>query len=838
MNTKVVDKVFRVLFLFAIVTVAISMTTQNAQGQVLTSRPLNIIAIESPTIYHVATPDIVPVSCTGGWDTDWSYDCQNTLDNDLGTVATLNANGGRIYYTVPAGALSLPPDATNIQVCFNFNFADYVSAKYAFHATFDGSYPYHNQSIQFDLKGKKFTNCYSVSPDLISTINDTDTNYWIYFWAGDERDYNHLQSFSLYYAYDSVNLPVPTPTNRAPSFVSGPYDVTINLGEDYGIWGYFVDQDSTNWIATVDYGDGSEEQTLAFYGQYFYLNHLYQADGIYSVTVRVTDDQVNTATRIGMITVQSRTYKNLSTGNIIPTSCIGTWNSDWSYDCENTLDNDLSTVATLNADGGRIYYTVLAGNISLPSDAINIQLCMDFNFTDYLSTRYAFGASYDSRPYPTQGVQYIINSPQFGNCYPVSSSKITAINATDVNYWIYFWGAYGYDHLANLRLYYTYDSNILPIPTYNTPSGTNVIVQPIDSTTSTTPVSLTFASVSQSGDTSLTTSSTGKPPLYGFRLGAPPKYYEIQTTAIFNQATVCIDYSDTSLDTNINREKNLKLFHEESGNWVDRTISLDTITNIICAQVASFSQFAILDPNLPPVISQITASVNPALISSHIDTTALFTDPDKSDHHVASWNWGDGSTSTGTVSEADGSGTIVGDHVYISSGVYTINVTVTDGFGKADTSTFQYIVIYNPNGGFVTGGGWIMSPPGAYTPDPTLTGKVTFGFVSKYQKSTKVPTGNTEFQFQVGNLNFKSASYEWLAIAGSKAQYKGVGTINGKGNYGFILTATDGTPDKFRIKIWDVATGQVVYDNMLGAPDTDDPVTAVGGGSIVIHREK
>ena len=79
-------------------------------------------------------------------------------------------------------------------------------------------------------------------------------------------------------------------------------------------------------------------------------------------------------------------------------------------------------------------------------------------------------------------------------------------------------------------------------------------------------------------------------------------------------------------------------------------------------------------------------------------------------------------------------------------------------------------------------------------------------------------------------------------VAGAKAQYKGVGTINGAGNYGFMLTAVDGAikgdgTDLFRIKIWEKATDQLVYDNQLNALDTDDPTTVISGGSIVIHTK-
>jgi hypothetical protein len=158
------------------------------------------------------------------------------------------------------------------------------------------------------------------------------------------------------------------------------------------------------------------------------------------------------------------------------------------------------------------------------------------------------------------------------------------------------------------------------------------------------------------------------------------------------------------------------------------------------------------------------------------------------------------------------------------------------------SGTFQYVVVYDAGAGFVTGGGWINSPRGAYAADPTLTGKANFGFVSKYQKGSDVPTGNTEFQFQSAGFNFKSTVYEWLVIAGPKAQYKGSGTINGQGDFGFLLTAIDGSVnggggiDKFRLKVWEKTTSAIVYDNQVGSADTADPTTALGGGSIVIHK--
>ncbi len=144
---------------------------------------------------------------------------------------------------------------------------------------------------------------------------------------------------------------------------------------------------------------------------------------------------------------------------------------------------------------------------------------------------------------------------------------------------------------------------------------------------------------------------------------------------------------------------------------------------------------------------------------------------------------------------------------------------------------------YDPSGGFVTGGGWIDSPAGAYVADPSLTGKANFGFVSRYRRGATVPTGNTEFRFKAGDLNFHSSSYDFLVITmgGTNAQFMGSGTINGGlapngTEFRFMIWARDDSPDTFRIRIcWENGGETVVYDNEFGQ--------SIGGGSIVIHTK-
>jgi PKD repeat protein len=246
--------------------------------------------------------------------------------------------------------------------------------------------------------------------------------------------------------------------------------------------------------------------------------------------------------------------------------------------------------------------------------------------------------------------------------------------------------------------------------------------------------------------------------------------------------------------------------------------------------------------NVAPSITSL--SVTPALIAvnNSVSLSASFTDDGTNDTHTAAIDWDDGvNADLGTISESMGSGSVSRSHTYTAAGIYTVKLTVTDDDTGSDTENFEYVVVYDPSAGFVTGGGWINSPPGAYISDPYLGGKATFGFVSKYLKGANTPTGNTEFQFHAAGMNFSSSSYEWLVVQGSnRATYKGVGTINGSGEYGFLLAAYDGgtSGDRFRIKIWVKSTKAVVYDNEIGTGDDATPTTLISGGSIVIHVPK
>ena len=319
---------------------------------------------------------------------------------------------------------------------------------------------------------------------------------------------------------------------------------------------------------------------------------------------------------------------------------------------------------------------------------------------------------------------------------------------------------------------------------------------------------------------------------------------------------VAIHNSDGLIDETLNAVVN---FSVGTMNSAANAVAIRTDGRIVVAGHANFSNvfepvvsdfalvlFGVPLNHAPEVTITGPKSGSIFAVNTPIDFTGTFTD-DPGDTHIIEWIL---ESQLGQIVIPDSESAPGSIHTVVAfsdPGVYNLSLRVTDNQLLSDTATTvdgleALVVIYDPNGGWVAGGGWIDSPLGAFAPIPDLTGKANFGFVSKYQNGASVPTGNMQFHFNVGNLSFQSTSYEWMVISGGrKAQYKGLGTINGSGSYHFMLTAIDGDQsggegtDKFRIRIWSESNG-LIYDNQLNAPDSSDPTTALGGGNIVIHH--
>ncbi len=240
--------------------------------------------------------------------------------------------------------------------------------------------------------------------------------------------------------------------------------------------------------------------------------------------------------------------------------------------------------------------------------------------------------------------------------------------------------------------------------------------------------------------------------------------------------------------------------------------------------------------NNNPVINMLTVSI-PVLLGDAVVANATFTD---NNVVVATWHWGDGSTSSGVIGTSD----ISGDHVYATTGLYDVKLVIEDACGKTDEETFSYTVVFNPCAGHVTGGGWINLNPGSYPAKPTLISKATFEFELKYDgNSIGGHDSKIKFQIKETKFEFRSSVINWLMVNNDQAIFSGTGTINGSGNYTFVASVIDGDvvnlkkSDYFRIVIKDMA-GNVVFDNQAGSVDAARAAQKIDQGSIQIHKGK
>ena len=170
-----------------------------------------------------------------------------------------------------------------------------------------------------------------------------------------------------------------------------------------------------------------------------------------------------------------------------------------------------------------------------------------------------------------------------------------------------------------------------------------------------------------------------------------------------------------------------------------------------------------------------------------------------------------------------------------------MNVTDQTGitsYANTNGDLDAIVVIYDPNGGYAFGGGWYPSPLGALKSNPSATGKASYGFAVNYRNAAK-PKGETQFEFKVGSFEFNALNFDYLVVAGAKAQCRGTGKITGgQSGLGFIMTVMDGEldgtgVDKIRMKIYNRTSNTIIYDNQPGAGDAANPTAAVGDNSSI-----
>jgi DNA/RNA endonuclease G (NUC1) len=152
-----------------------------------------------------------------------------------------------------------------------------------------------------------------------ASSTDPDSDPLSYRWDLGDGTTKHGAIISHAYAQDGtydVRLTVTDPlglvattstttavSNVAP-IISTFSGATLLPGETYTAIGSFTDPGADRWTAVVDYGDGAGQRPLVLVGKTYSLSHTYATPGAFTVTVRISDDDVTT-TRTQSVVIQT-----------------------------------------------------------------------------------------------------------------------------------------------------------------------------------------------------------------------------------------------------------------------------------------------------------------------------------------------------------------------------------------------------------------------------------------------------------------------------------------------------------------------------------------------------
>ena len=117
--------------------------------------------------------------------------------------------------------------------------------------------------------------------------------------------------------------------------------------------------------------------------------------------------------------------------------------------------------------------------------------------------------------------------------------------------------------------------------------------------------------------------------------------------------------------------------------------------------------------NAAPAIGTVTATPSLLALNNSTTVTLNFSEVGTRDTHSCEFSWDSLEPNTLVSLTGSGNASCSASQTYTAAGVYTVGVTVTDDDTGSATTKYEYVVVYDPSAGFVTGGGWIQSPAGA-----------------------------------------------------------------------------------------------------------------------------
>jgi uncharacterized repeat protein (TIGR01451 family) len=212
------------------------------------------------------------------------------------------------------------------------------------------------------------------------------------------------------------------------------------------------------------------------------------------------------------------------------------------------------------------------------------------------------------------------------------------------------------------------------LSSFNTPAGANVVVSAADSSGDTATV--TFASVTRVGATTISASAATSPAPTGFRFGTPAVIYDVSSNADFaGPITVALRFNPASF----HHPAKVHLFHLENGFWVDRTVGVNLAAATVSAVTSTLSPFIVVEPlNNPPVANAGSDHSVPGAMAAGARVTLDGSASTDADGDPLTYRW------SGPFPEGGGTITGVNPTVTLPLGVSKVSLVVNDS--EADSS--------------------------------------------------------------------------------------------------------------------------------------------------------